>query len=392
MILRYDKKTRSGTGGLCHRRGPAWKLSIVVLALLLPVWLAAEMVTHKVQKGDTLYSLSKKYQVSIEEIWELNGLTSNNIGVGQVLKIKKAEPVKPDFKTPPVKPAQTETSPFPPPAELPDHSKLNLPDDYYYTVQAGETAFRIAVNHKLTPSDFLRWNNLPAENPPIKPGDRLIIKDPASFNPAEEKPAEQGATIQAATPAPADTLLLDQVYVVKRKDTLFSIAKAHGTTVDDIKARNNLSSNDISVGQKLWLTGTPPADQAPGSTSKVRTDCIMPTNGRVTSEFGMRRGRPHKGIDIANKSGTPIYAVLDGVVVYSGTQRGYGNVVLIEHPNFVMTVYAHNEKNLVNVGDHVSQGQQIARMGSTGNSTGPHLHFEYRVKGTALNPRKVLPL
>ena len=57
-----------------------------------------------------------------------------------------------------------------------------------------------------------------------------------------------------------------------------------------------------------------------------------------------------------------------------------------------MTVYAHNEKNLVNVGDHVSQGQQIARMGSTGNSTGPHLHFEYRVKGTALNPRKVLPL
>jgi murein DD-endopeptidase MepM/ murein hydrolase activator NlpD len=392
MILRYDKKTRSGTGGPCHRRGPAWKLSIVVLALLLPVWLTAEMVTHKVQKGDTLYSLSKKYQVSIEEIWELNGLTSNNIGVGQVLKIKKAEPVKPDFKTPPVKPAQTETSPSPPPSEPPDHSKLNLPDDYYYTVQAGETAFRIAVNHKLTPSDFLRWNNLPAENPPIKPGDRLIIKDPASFNPAEEKPAEQGATIQAATPAPADTLLLDQVYVVKRKDTLFSIAKAHGTTVDDIKARNNLSSYDISVGQKLWLTGTPPADQASGSTSKVRTDCIMPTNGRVTSEFGMRRGRPHKGIDIANKSGTPIYAVLDGVVVYSGTQRGYGNVVLIEHPNFVMTVYAHNEKNLVNVGDHVSQGQQIARMGSTGNSTGPHLHFEYRVKGTALNPRKVLPL
>ena len=124
--------------------------------MLLPVWLTAEMVTHKVQKGDTLYSLSKKYQVSIEEIWELNGLTSNNIGVGQVLKIKKAEPVKPDFKTPPVKPAQTETSPSPPPSEPPDHSKLNLPDDYYYTVQAGETAFRIAVNHKLTPSDFLR--------------------------------------------------------------------------------------------------------------------------------------------------------------------------------------------------------------------------------------------
>lgn len=397
MILRYDKKTRSGAGDQSHGHRPGWKLFMVALALLLPAWLAAELVTHKVQKSETLYGLSKQYQVSIEQIWELNGLSSNNIQVGQVLKIKEADPIKPDFKTPPVTPTQSET-PTPPPTSLepPDHSQLKLPDDYYYTVQAGETAFRIATNHKLAPADFLRWNNLPAENPPIKPGDRLIIKDPASFDPAVEKPVEQGSAIQAAAPAKPDTLLLEQVYVVKKKDTLFSIAKAHGTTVDDIKTRNNLTSNDISVGQKLWLTGTPPADQASGSSSassstKVRTDCVMPTKGKVTSEFGMRRGRPHKGIDIANKSGTPIYAVLDGVVVFSGVQRGYGNVVLIEHPNFVMTVYAHHEKNLVKVGDHVKRGQQIARMGSTGNSTGPHLHFEYRVKGTAINPRKVLP-
>ncbi len=372
---------------------------MMVMALLLPAWLAAEMVTHTVKKQETLYGLSKQYSVTVDQIMELNGLTGSNISPGQVLKIKEADPVKPDFKVPPA-PATTTQTEKPPETKAPvpptDYSKLKLPDDYYYTVQAGETAFRIATNNKLAPGDFYRWNNLPTENAPIKPGDRLIIKDPASYSQQGEKPGDQnGSSIQAATPAKSDTLLVEQIYVVKPKDTLFSISKAHGITVEDIKTRNNLSSNDISVGQKLWLTGTPSADQtAAGSdrpSSKVRADCVMPTKGKVTSEFGMRRGRPHKGIDIANKSGTAINAVLDGVVVFSGVQRGYGNVVLIEHPNFVMTVYAHNEKNLVRVGDRVSQGQKIANMGSTGNSTGPHVHFEYRVKGTALNPRKVLP-
>jgi murein DD-endopeptidase MepM/ murein hydrolase activator NlpD len=117
----------------------------------------------------------------------------------------------------------------------------------------------------------------------------------------------------------------------------------------------------------------------------------MPTEGKVTSEFGLRHGRPHKGIDIANKTGTPIYAVMDGVVLFSGRQNGYGSVIIVEHPDFIMTVYAHNEINLVREGDKVLQGQQIATMGATGNATGPHLHFEYRIKGNAINPRKVLP-
>ncbi|MGC9361975.1 MAG: M23 family metallopeptidase, partial [Candidatus Syntrophosphaera sp.] len=91
-------------------------------------------------------------------------------------------------------------------------------------------------------------------------------------------------------------------------------------------------------------------------------------------------------------AGTPVKAVLDGVVVFSGVQGGYGNVVVLEHPDFVMTVYAHNEKNLVKVDDEVKQGDEIATMGSTGQTTGSHLHFEYRLKGKAINPRKVLPL
>ena len=86
-----------------------------------------------------------------------------------------------------------------------------------------------------------------------------------------------------------------------------------------------------------------------------------------------------------------IVSVLPGKVAYSGRQRGYGNVVIIEHANSVMTVYAHNEANLVRVDEVVNQGQPIATLGSSGNSTGPHLHFEYRKNGKAINPRDVLP-
>ena len=118
----------------------------------------------------------------------------------------------------------------------------------------------------------------------------------------------------------------------------------------------------------------------------------MPVDGKVWSEYGLRNGRPHKGIDIGAKQGTPIYAVLDGTVVYSGVQGAYGNVVVVEHPDFVMTVYAHNEKNLVSVNEKVKQGQQIATVGATGNARGAHVRFEYRLKGKAINPRKVLPL
>ncbi len=105
----------------------------------------------------------------------------------------------------------------------------------------------------------------------------------------------------------------------------------------------------------------------------------------------MRKGRPHKGIDIAAPTGTPIYASQKGKVIFSGVQRGYGNVILIEHDNHFITVYAHNEANLVRENDFVKQGQPIATIGNSGNSSGPHLHFEIRLHGKAQNPRNYLP-
>jgi murein DD-endopeptidase MepM/ murein hydrolase activator NlpD len=122
-----------------------------------------------------------------------------------------------------------------------------------------------------------------------------------------------------------------------------------------------------------------------------------PCSGNITSPFGYRHlsysyaSTFHKGIDIANRRGTPIYAADGGTVVYSGWMSGYGYLVRIDHGNGYETRYGHNSSLLVSVGQHVYKGQQIARMGSTGNSTGNHCHFEVRYNGVARNPVNYLP-
>ncbi|MBF2017223.1 MAG: peptidoglycan DD-metalloendopeptidase family protein [Rivularia sp. T60_A2020_040] len=120
---------------------------------------------------------------------------------------------------------------------------------------------------------------------------------------------------------------------------------------------------------------------------------IWPAKGVFTSGFGPRWGRMHKGIDIAAPTGTPINAAADGVVESAGWNRGgYGNLVDIRHADGTLTRYAHNSKVLVSKGQQVEQGQRISLMGSTGFSTGPHLHFEIRKGGTqAVNPIAFLP-
>ncbi len=120
---------------------------------------------------------------------------------------------------------------------------------------------------------------------------------------------------------------------------------------------------------------------------------IWPARGTLTSGYGWRWGRMHKGIDIAGPTGTPIVAAAPGVVTYSRwNPGGYGNLVELTHPDGSQTLYAHNSRLLVREGESVTQGQQIAEMGSTGFSTGPHLHFEIHPSGQgAVNPMALLP-
>ena len=111
-----------------------------------------------------------------------------------------------------------------------------------------------------------------------------------------------------------------------------------------------------------------------------------PVSGPVTSGFGLRWGRMHEGIDIAVAEGTPVRAAGAGTVIYAGWMGGYGNLVVVDHGNGLSTAYAHNSSLGVGVGQSVTAGQVVSYSGNTGNSTGPHVHFEVRVNGSAVDP------
>jgi murein DD-endopeptidase MepM/ murein hydrolase activator NlpD len=155
--------------------------------------------------------------------------------------------------------------------------------------------------------------------------------------------------------------------------------------------------------------GTRPAPKSPSGTSKPKTPAQAPPPlkvpeqytgayrwpldaGIVSSEYGERHGRMHKGVDIAADVGEPVYAVAGGEVIYAGDGlRGYGNLVIVRHDRRYSSLYAHNSELKVALGDQVAQGKLIALQGSTGHSTGPHVHFEIRDGDAAVNPRDLLP-
>ncbi|MFQ5426373.1 MAG: murein hydrolase activator EnvC family protein [Gaiellales bacterium] len=123
-----------------------------------------------------------------------------------------------------------------------------------------------------------------------------------------------------------------------------------------------------------------------GTGPRPASGFIWPVNGVLTSGFGFRWGRLHAGIDIGVGFGTPIAAAAAGVVIQAGWLGGYGNLVVVDHGRGLSTAYAHQQRIIVTVGQSVSQGQQLGEVGSTGFSTGAHLHFEVRVNGVARDP------
>ncbi len=245
-----------------------------------------------------------------------------------------------------------------------------------YTVQSGDTVLGIARKFGLKP-DTILWANPALERNPdlLRIGDRLII-------------------------LPVDGVL----HVVQPGDTLSSIAAKYKVTPQEIAEYplNGLESVDtpLTVGKQLVVPrGQKPYvpqqvlaydGPVPEGASEGSGVFAWPTSGIITQPFW----NGHRAIDIAAREATPVLAADSGYVVLArsgGWNWGYGNVVMIDHQNGYLTVYAHMKGIYVRQGEQVAKGQQIGIVGNTGNSTGPHLHFEIRYRKVNRNPLSYLP-
>jgi murein DD-endopeptidase MepM/ murein hydrolase activator NlpD len=141
-----------------------------------------------------------------------------------------------------------------------------------------------------------------------------------------------------------------------------------------------LQTASAAIGNRIRAAqaGTPSTPSASG--------LIWPVSGPITSPFGWRWGRMHEGIDIGVPYGTPIHAAAAGTVIYCGWESGYGNLTVIDHGGNLATAYGHQSSIAVSCGQHVEQGDVIGYIGATGHATGPHLHFEVRINGNAVDP------
>jgi murein DD-endopeptidase MepM/ murein hydrolase activator NlpD len=159
-------------------------------------------------------------------------------------------------------------------------------------------------------------------------------------------------------------------------------ARAEVDEIDSLQAASAALTERIRQAQAQRAASTQSGSQSTPSSSGL----IWPASGPVTSPFGWRWGRMHEGIDIGAAYGSPIRAAASGTVIYCGWESGYGNLTVIDHGGNLATAYGHQSSIAVTCGQQVTQGQVIGYVGSTGHSTGPHLHFEVRVNGSPVDP------
>lgn len=205
-------------------------------------------------------------------------------------------------------------------------------------------------------------------------------------------------------------------HTVGSGETLWRICKTYGVPIQDVAEINDIKDpTEIERGQKIFIPGVSkrrkvvpyrvektsvergsdkriPIDRDEGRVVVEKDRFLWPVKGELISSFGVRSGRRHDGIDIKAPDGTPVRAADDGKVMYvNSSMRGYGNIIIMMHKDDFFTVYAHNDENLVKMGDKVAKGEIIASVGSTGNASTSHLHFEVRQGKGVRNPLFFLP-
>jgi murein DD-endopeptidase MepM/ murein hydrolase activator NlpD len=376
-------------------------------------------ITHRVAPGDTVGSIARTYGISPSELIRENRISNPNyIFVDQVLVISgaKGAATAGEYR------GTIAAIPAPPSGTSSLASSLSTPTGTKVAAaslagsaqpQTSESASRLLqYNHVETLKseidqlrDRYRTGNVrsrstdavarqgsvtsaPVAVVPTAPAERVNPEfNPERYSTLKAQFREKLNQVRSGQVEQSQQLS-NRVPQVKSRPQVIAAAPLGSENYDPLvqsKIGQSVSPDLPSLGSgSEYLPSVPGAPMA-GFT--------WPTKGVLTSGYGWRWGRMHKGIDIAGPVGTPIVAAANGVITYAGwNSGGYGYLVEVQHPDGSMTLYAHNNRILVQVGQQVAQGQQIAEMGSTGYSTGPHLHFEVHPAGRgAVNPMAFLP-
>lgn len=316
--------------------------------LTLPTGSVSTPTTYVVAQGDTLYDIAVAFDMTVDDLIAFNDLDGIVIRPGMELQLG----------------AGTST-----------------PTALTVTIGAGDTLWALSRAYDLSIADIAAANGIDAQAV-LQPGQALVI--PGRYGSTE---VDTGG---ASTPE----------VQVQPGDTLWEIARRYNTTVSALMAANGLAHDALQAGQTLRVVGgsdlvrAQPATADPAPQPSVTM--VWPLAGRITSRFGYRSLRVggsnmHYGLDIDGDTGDPIASATGGIVSFSGWMGGYGNLVVITDGN-TEYYYAHASALMVVEGETVTPGQVLAAVGSTGNSTGSHLHFEVRVDGSPIDPMPLLEL
>jgi murein DD-endopeptidase MepM/ murein hydrolase activator NlpD len=267
-----------------------------------------------------------------------------------------------------------------------------------YLVSRGDSLWSIAVKNNLSVTDIRNANPQLAESDKLMPGDclNLVVVEPLVCVQVTQEVVETEAIPFTTTTKEDSSMYKGTSKVLQdgkegKKEVTYRVTLENGKQVKKEALKEKVLAEPV---EKIVAKGTKavPKPAAVGGGGSGTGRFLWPVAGRgtITSRYGYRWGRFHRGLDIGTPTGTAILAADSGRVIQSGWSGAYGILVTIDHGNGFVTKYAHNSATLVTVGQYVQKGQQIARSGSTGNSTGPHLHFEIIKNGSNVNPLSYL--
>ncbi|MEM9358568.1 MAG: peptidoglycan DD-metalloendopeptidase family protein [Pseudomonadota bacterium] len=329
-----------------------------------------------VQRGDTLYQLARRHRVSVEQLKQANGLSSNVIRPGQVLVLDGSQGRAPALANRVIERSRTRAP-----------VRQAIPSGETYTVRAGDSLYAISRRTGVRVAELQDLNNI-SDVRRIRPGTVLRLNRGSYAEPAAaSQPAEQrDRTAVQRDYVPRTVKTTTQPIIINSQQKQAAAPRANtprlADRIDDPATRSQAPS-----GRK-YARLEPQSSPSSSAGEKYR----WPVNGRIIGRFGKQSdGKKNDGINIAVPVGTDIHAAEAGVVAYAGNElKGYGNLILIRHDNGFVTAYAHSSRMLVRRGDAVARGQVIAKAGKTGAVSRPQLHFELRDGAKPVDPMPYL--